>query len=264
LNIQEYISSGILEAYVIGELTDAERVAVEKNVTQYRELQEELARIEEANEALLMKLAVEPPAAVRERIMQAVQPKGKVVPLHTVQVLRWKYAAAASVVIALGASFLAYDYHSKWKNSEFALNDLIAQNKQIAQDYNRVNLRLDKVENDLHVIDNPSFTKVVMKGTPNAPQAMASVYWNKQTKEIFLSIQNLKQLSQQNQYQLWAQIDGKMVDAGVFDGDMAGLVKMKSMLTSEVTVFAVTIEPRGGRPVPTVENLQVAGSLTKG
>ncbi len=128
--------------------------------------------------------------------------------MHTVQVMRWKYAAAASIVIALSASFLAYDYHAKWKNSEFALNDLIAQNKQIAQDYNRVNQRLDKVENDLHVIDNPSFTKVVMKSTPNAPQAMASVYWNKQTKEIFLSIQNLKQLSQQNQYQLWAQIDG--------------------------------------------------------
>ncbi len=127
-----------------------------------------------------------------------------------------------------------------------------------------MNRRLDKVENDLHVIDNPAFTKVVMKGTPNEPQALASVYWNKQTKEIFLSIQNLKHLSQQNQYQLWAQIDGKMVDAGVFDGNITGLIKMKNMLKSEVTVFAVTIEPRGGRPVPTVETLQVAGSLAKG
>ncbi len=53
----------------MGELTDAERVAVEKNVAQYPGLKE-LVRIEEANEALLMKLAVEPPAA--ERIMQAV------------------------------------------------------------------------------------------------------------------------------------------------------------------------------------------------
>lgn len=248
---------------MLGELTDAERAAVEKNLAQYPELRKELTRIEETNESLWMQLAVEPPASVKAKVMEAITPKGKVVQMQTSPVLRWKYAAAASIVVAVGAMYLAYDYHAKWKNSEFALNGLIAQNQQIAQDYNRVNLRLDKMENDLHVIDNPAFTKVIMKGTPNAPQAVASVYWNKQTKEIFLSIQNLRELSQQNQYQLWAEIDGKMVDAGVFDGNIAGLVKMKNVDKSTVTVFAVTIEPRGGKPTPTVETLQVAGSVIK-
>ena len=46
MNINEYISSGILEAYVLGELSDQERISVERNLAQHPELQEELARIE--------------------------------------------------------------------------------------------------------------------------------------------------------------------------------------------------------------------------
>jgi anti-sigma-K factor RskA len=262
LNIQEYISSGVLEAYVLGDLSEMERLGVEKNLVQYPELREELARIEETSEALIMKLAVGPPTSVKEKLMQAIQSEGNVIQMNP-SALPWKYAAAASIVIALAASFLAYDYRSKWKSSEFAFNDLIAQNKQIAEDYNRVNLRLDKVENDLRVIDNPAFTKVIMKGTPNAPRAMASVYWNKQTKEVFLSIQNLKELSQQNQFQLWAIIDGKPVDAGVFDSNVTGLLKMKGIPEGAVT-FAVTIEARGGKPSPTLGTMQVAGNVSQG
>jgi len=261
LNIQEYISSGILEAYVMGELAAIERVALEKDLGQYPELREELARVEEANELLLMKLAIAPPVALKEKVMSAAKPQGKVIKMESS--VNWKYAEVASIALALVASYLAYDYRAKWKNSEFALNDLIAQNRQVAQDYNRVNLRLDKVENDLRVIDNPTFTKVVMKGTANAPQAVASVYWNKQTSEVFVSIQNLRELAHQNQYQLWAEIDGKMVDAGVFDGNVAGLVKMKNVIKGAVS-FNVTIEQRGGSPTPTFATLQLSGAVIKG
>lgn len=262
MNIKEYISSGELEAYALGELTLLERAEVEKNIQQFPELREELAKIEKTSEALLMQMAMEPPVAVKEKVMQSIQPKGKIIPIQGANLLIWKYAAAASIVFSLLTSYLAYDYRSKWKSSEFALSDLIAQNKQIAQEYNRVNLRLDKVENDLHVIDNPGFTKVVMKGTPNAPQALASVYWNQQSNEVYVSIQNLRELSQQNQYQLWAIIDGKPVDAGVFDGNLIGLIKMKD-IAKGAEVFAVTIEPRGGQSSPTLVTMQVAGKVAK-
>jgi anti-sigma-K factor RskA len=175
----------------------------------------------------------------------------------------WKFAAAASISIALIASYFAFDYHAKWKNSEKDLTNLIAQNQRIAQDYNQVNERLDKMENDLKVMDDPRFTRVVMSGTPNAPQSLASVYWNANSKEVYLSIQNMKALAQENQYQLWAIIDGKPVDAGVFDGNMAGLLKMKEIGKGAVT-FAVTIEPRGGKPSPSLETMQVVGNVDKG
>jgi anti-sigma-K factor RskA len=115
----------------------------------------------------------------------------------------------------------------------------------------------------LKIINNPAFNRVVMKGTPNAPGSMASVYWNESTQEVYLSIQEMKQLAQDNQYQLWAIIDGKPVDAGVFDNNFTGLLKMKDIKPGAAT-FAITIEPRGGKASPTLETMQVAGNVVKG
>jgi anti-sigma-K factor RskA len=92
---------------------------------------------------------------------------------------------------------------------------------------------------------------------------MAYVYWNESTEEVYLSIQNMRTLAQENQYQLWAIIDGKPVDAGVFDTNLAGLLKMKA-IGNGAAAFAVTVEPRGGKASPTLETMQVVGNVVKG
>lgn len=268
MNVEEYISSGILEAYAVGELSEQERADVEKNVARYPELRKELLLIEEAQEQLLMKAAVQPRSSVKTNlfaVIDAQQPVNKVVALKQDKshLSFWKFAAAASVTMALITSILALNYWNKWKNTESSLAELIAQNQRVAQDYNTVNKRLDQIEKDLNIINNPAFNRVVMKGTANAPASLASVYWNESTKEVYLSIQQMKELSQGNQYQLWAIVDGKPVDAGVFDPNFAGLLKMKD-ISSGAATFAVTIEPRGGKSTPTLETMQVAGNVVKG
>ena len=50
VNVEAYISSGILEAYALGELSEQERAEVEKNLKQFPALRKELALIEEAQE----------------------------------------------------------------------------------------------------------------------------------------------------------------------------------------------------------------------
>ena len=52
MNVEAYISSGILEAYALGELTGQERAEVEKNLALYPALRKELALIEETQEKL--------------------------------------------------------------------------------------------------------------------------------------------------------------------------------------------------------------------
>jgi anti-sigma-K factor RskA len=274
VNVEAYISSGILEAYVLGELSDQERLEVEKNLKLYPELRKELALIEETQEQLLMKTAIAPRPSVKKSLFEKIDSSKqatKVVQLPTRQpralggesgVGFWKFAVAASVTVALITSYLAYDYRDKWKKTESNLAELTAQNQQMANDYNTVNQRLDAIENDLRVTNNPDFNRILMRGTPNAPGALASVYWNEKTKEVYLSVQDLKKLSQENQYQLWAIIDGKPVDAGVFDSNFTGLLKMKEIGSGAAT-FAVTIEPRGGRPTPSLETMQVAGNVVK-
>jgi anti-sigma-K factor RskA len=266
VNIHEYISSGILEAYALGELSEKERSEVEKNLALYPELREELAQIEAVQESLLLKAAITPRTAVKEKLFAQIdeQPKGKVITLESSSSgYMWKWVAAASVTIALISSYLAYDYRAKLATTQTALDDAIALNQRMASQYNQVNDRIDKIKSKLTITGDPSFQRIVMAGTPNAPDAKAYVYWNESTQEVYLDIKNMKALAQENQYQLWAIIDGKPIDAGVFDGNLAeGLLKMKPISKGAVT-FAVTVEPRGGKPSPTLETMQVAGNVAK-
>lgn len=255
MNIKEYISSGILESYALGELSESERRDVERNLAQYPELRAELSAIEETMEAFLMKAAVAPRAEVKEKVMASINPEVK--EAKVISMTPWRLIAAASVLIAITSSIMAYNYYNNWKTSESTLAELRALNEQVARDYNQVNQRLGDIETQMQVINNPAFERIVMKGTPNAPEALASIYWNKNSQEVFLSVQNLKALAKDQQYQLWAIVDGKPVDMGVFDTSTA-LLKMKT--TGKAAAFAVTIEPRGGKASPTLETMQVLGN----
>jgi anti-sigma-K factor RskA len=265
VNLQEYIASGILESYVLGELSEQQRSEVEKNLARYPELREELALVEAVQEDLLMKAAMKPRASLKAEIFKDIdsKPAAKVVDMKpAANESFWRFAAAASIVLALTASYFAYDFHSKWKKSESNLSDLMAQNQQMAKDYNEVNQKIDKIETDLNVMNSPAFSRVVMKGLPTSPEALATVYWNESSKEVYLSIQNMKALAQENQYQLWAIVDGKPVDAGVFDGNLDRLLKMKDIPSGAIK-FAVTVEARGGKESPTMSTMQVIGDVIK-
>ena len=260
MNVQEYISSGVLESYALGELTGSERLEVEKNLEQHHELRQELARIEETIEAFFMKAGKAPRTGVKEKVIASAVPVRK---LEVNVVSLWRYATAASIVIALTSSIMAYNFWNNWKSTEVSLTELRALNEQVAREYNQVNQRLDDIENGMQIINNPAFRRVVMKGTANSPQALASVYWNSTSHEVFLSVQNLKALAKDQQYQLWAIVDGKPVDMGMFDSPegataLGGMLKMKT--TGKAAAFAVTIEPRGGKTAPSMETMQVLGN----
>lgn len=261
MNIEEYISSGALEAYVLGDLGEKERLEVEKHLREYPRLREELQRIEEAQERMIMAAAVQPPESLKAKVMQKITTasRGNVIPIRTEQKPVWKFAAAASILIAIAASYLAYDYRARWLATRTEYAELAARNQQLAQDFSNMNQRLDKVEGDLLVISDPEFTRILLAGTENAPQSSAYVYWNSASDAVFLKVGNLGALPQGSQYQLWGIVDGKPVDAGVFDGGTEGLIRMKSI--SGASAFAVTIEPSGGNAQPTLNTMQVIGEV---
>ncbi|WP_420316944.1 anti-sigma factor [Ekhidna sp.] len=273
MNIEEYISSGILEAYVMDQLSSAESKEVEKAITEYPELKVELELIELSMESLALATAAKPPPGIKENLMSQVETETKtnnmggeqevpVIPMGNQQSASvWRYAAAASVLIALGSAFMAFNYWNKWRSAEEQLSDLIAQNQQFADNYNQVNQQLDDIQSAVAIMNSSSYKRVVMNGTDNSPDAQATVYWNEASEDVYLSIQNLKALSQDQQYQLWAIIDGKPVDAGVFDpANDRFLVQMKN-IGPNAAAFAVTIEPRGGSENPSLETMQVVGNV---
>lgn len=267
MNVKEYISSGILEAYVLGELSEKESQEVLSIADKHPEVRAEIDLIEEGLEKMAFKTAIKPPSAVKDKLFGTStddQKDSKVIAMNKPEASPyWRYIAAASVSVAVISSVLAYNYWDKWKSTEVELNTLIAQNERVAQDYNHVNQQLDQIEQDLKVINSTEFKRVAMKGTDNSPNGLAYVYWNASSQDVYLSVQNLKNLTEEKQYQLWAIIDGVPVDAGVFNPGDSNLLKMKN-IASGAAAFAVTIEPKGGSVNPTLETMQVVGEVAKG
>ncbi|MEP2025871.1 MAG: anti-sigma factor [Reichenbachiella sp.] len=259
MNIEEYISSGILELYALGELSGAEKAEVERLCETHNEIKQELELIESTMGALANHLAITPPTHLQDKIKGQLALKN-----HETKVLKmpvekqsFNFAIAASVSIAVLASVLAFYFYSQWQSAEDQLAVMITQNQEVADNYQFVNQRLRNLETDVEILGNPNFARVAMNGTENSPESLATVYWNSSTRDVYLKIQNLQALSQDQQYQLWAIVDGVPVDMGVFDSG-SDLLKMKSVASA--AAFAVTIEPLGGSKDPSLETMQVVGT----
>ncbi|MBD2766822.1 anti-sigma factor [Hymenobacter sp. BT664] len=67
--IQDYIESGILEQYALGELSAAEQAAVEAQAARHPEIQAELQRVQEALGFYAEAHALTPPTGMRERVL---------------------------------------------------------------------------------------------------------------------------------------------------------------------------------------------------
>jgi anti-sigma-K factor RskA len=107
-------------------------------------------------------------------------------------------------------------------------------------------------------MSDPNTTVVNMVGTQAAPKSSANVYWDSTNTSVYLVVKNMPKLPSNQQYQLWALIDNKPKDLGVFDAtDDKVILKMKN--TQKAQAFAITIEQKGGSPSPTLQKMQSLG-----
>ncbi|MEO1254264.1 MAG: anti-sigma factor [Bacteroidota bacterium] len=266
MNVEEYISSGILEAYVLDQLSIAERADILSMASKYPEISKEIEKIERSIEALAFATSAEPSKEIKTQLLEKISDRSlnsKATPVISMPSNKslglLKFAAAASVMIASVSIVMAFTYWKKWQGAETQLANMIAENAQFAENYNQVNQQLDNIQDQVTIMSNGAYKRIVMNGTNNSPKAMATVYWNETSAEVYLNIQNLKKLSAGQQYQLWAIIDGKPVNAGVFDNDNL-FVQMKNV-GPNAAAFAVTIEPYGGSKDPSLETMQVLGNV---
>jgi len=258
LNKEEIISSGLLEAYITGDVSDAERQEIENWLREDEDVRKEYEQIQNALEMFAFAHGVQPPGNTRKKIMDRIGAQSKSGSRKRINT--WRYFAAASIIVALTTSIAAYFYWRSWKNTESELLSLLERNEQLAQQYHRTDQQLTDIKKDLDKIVSPEFDRIVLSGTENAPYASAVLYWNAAERQVLLNAASLSELSHDQQYQLWALVDGQPVDAGVFDAKEGTFQNMKQI--DQADAFAITIEPRGGSKAPTLSTMQVFGKAS--
>jgi len=268
MDIKAYIESGIIESYVLGMADDQERAELEQLSRQYPEIRAAIDAFELSLEQNALANAMQPAAHVKANVFTEIAgefsdtidaaPSGKLVSMTTPNMGWLRYVAAASVILlVVSAATNVYFYRQFREVSSEYQALLIEKSSLLAQNQALQAKGLDLYQG-MQIMSDPNYTKVSMPGVKAEENKFATVFWDKKKNEVYLLTNRLPQTSSDTQYQLWAIVGGKPVDAGMVD-ICNGLCKMKNI--SNATAFAITLEKRGGSPTPNLDQLQVFGGV---
>jgi anti-sigma-K factor RskA len=264
LNKEEFISSGLLELYAMRISSPQETQIVEEALKQFPELKLELEDIETSLEEYAQAKAIEPSPSVKGKIMQSIFADSQkeenentpVIPINKKNVIPvfYKWIAAASIILLIGSIVVNYNYYEKYHDTK--------QQLQVAQQTIKQQQKSNQAMNqDMQIVTNKYAEPVVLKGTPKAPDAVAKIFWMKNTGDVYINPTNLPQAPAGKQYQLWAIVDGKPVDGGMIITEKGTyhIQKMKSF--GKADAFAITLEKSGGSPTPTMSEMVVIAKM---
>lgn len=267
MNTQDIISSGIIESYVLGTASPEEVAMLGCMQQSFPEIKAAIAEAQQSVEQLAAHLAVTPSAGLKEKIWsrleaETIAEQVPVAPAPAVKAeapakssksIAWKgWAMAASVLLVLSiAGNIYYNQDNAHKERELAA--ITAQQKE--QD-----LKIAATESRLAMLSQPEMKVVRLKGAEQHAAAHAVVYWNETTKQVYLDAAAMPKAPDGKQYQLWAMVDGKPVDAGLYTAGQ-DINKVLSTIP-KAEAFAITLENAGGSPVPTLSQLYVIGTVS--
>ncbi|MBS1612648.1 MAG: anti-sigma factor [Bacteroidetes bacterium] len=271
MDIRAIIESGELELYVMDRLPAAETAQIDKLRVAHSELNEEIRRIEDTLIAFATAQAIRPSANLKNKIAAqlnfADEPAQTVTPNTTAPETKvitmvppaYRFMAAASVALIIGLGASTFYYYSKYNEANSNLLAMRTEQNVLANQVKYQKEQSEAMQQQLAVVSDPTNKAIVLKGLPIAPNAQAVVYWNNETGKAYINSTNLPALAANEQYQLWAIVDGKPVDMGVVDKDSVFNIAKD---VKGAVAFAITVEPLGGKATPTLEKMYVLGNVT--
>ena len=115
-------------------------------------------------------------------------------------------------------------------------------------------VQLEDLRNQYIVLNNPNTKKYSINGNKKAKELKAVAYVNPVKKLSYINVSHLPELPEDQCYQMWAEVNGELVNLGVIKqfGDKERLMALPY---GEDAVGYITIEPQGGNQSPTVQNI---------
>jgi anti-sigma-K factor RskA len=271
-DLKSYIESGILELYVLGDVTPDEKLQVEEMASKHPAIKAELDEIERSMELYAENNAVEPSEHLRSKILNSILTnfgddstftskteaiKNNVIALSVAKASSfYKYAFAACLALLIASVVALVSIYNKLQQSNTQIAALQLDKQHFA---NTVSLK----DGELEVLQDASFKFLKLQGTAKAPAARLTLAWSPAKQKVWIDMKSVKMPENDNshQYQLWALVAGKPVNLGVFDksSDTTDMKEMKSIASADA--FAVTLEPRGGSATPTMDRMMVIGKF---
>ncbi|GHA32756.1 hypothetical protein GCM10007103_12750 [Salinimicrobium marinum] len=261
MDIKKYISSGILELYVYGALSESESAEVSRILKKYPEVRAEVEEIEEALITLSGAAAPKNPEFLLQSIKEKLSKRIVTIPVETKRTNWSAYLGWAASIVFLFGLFLLFDENQDLKESLQALQlDKVQLETAITEARNDT----EKTRELLNAFRDRNVIKVPLPGQEIAPQAYAAAYWDKDENITYIDGKDLPEPPRGMVYQVWSLKINPLVPSSIgllneFERDENKVFKLENPNVSEG--FGITLEPAGGSETPTLERLYALGTV---
>lgn len=250
--ITTFLNSGLLDKYLLGNTTADETVIVESYIARHPEIENTYNTMQHNLEVVAKANAVEAPKSILNNILDELD-DAPVVKLNSANKHKkwYKFSIAASVAALLfaGTSYFYYNHNQKLSNeNQVVVDELFDLRSDIEQN----NKMLDKVMRQLLKLNNPETEKYIIKGNERAKDLKTVAYINPKEKTSMIDVVSLPELPEEQCYQIWAELQGKMVNLGILDKADRQLRNIPYM--EDALALSITIEPKGGNAIASVQN----------
>lgn len=252
---KDIIDSGMLEQYLLGELPNEQALMLEKQLASDPELKAYYDTIEENLEQMAFENAVVPPSDIKNALMDAVNDASTIKDITASNTTNRSnlskflaIAAGFSLIFLLSSLWLYTEWNSNKNELNLTQEKVLSQQEQIAA----LEAELKTSELLAIILKDPNTEQFSLKTNKRLPGGKAVAYINHENQYAVVNPQKLPPLLENRTYQMWADVNGEMINMGVID-------KEKDVVVLEyipdATSLNITVEPAGGSEHATVEQL---------
>lgn len=261
MDTKEYIASGILELYVYGLLSEAENIEVSSMAKNHPEINDEIIAIEKAIVALSSSFSPFHSVANFEKIKSKLELKhSDVIQMKPAKNWSQYMGWAAAIVLMVGIGY-QYNQQNQSNNQVVTIGN---EKDKLTKELNTLEQKNKAVETSLAVIRDDKNTVVALSGQAVNPKSFAKVYWNKETKVVYVDAAGLPEPPKGMVYQVWALKLNPLTPTsiGLLDNFDSNNQKIFAVEDAEnADAFGITLEPAGGSLSPTMEQLYTLGKV---
>jgi len=265
MNKDQFLASGLLEQYALGITSEEESALVKQYLNTFPEVRSEYTSMRKALDQYAKQYAIHPPEVLRNRVMEAVdqqniqsQDNNEPVPGgrggNTTQSGWSRYLIyVALLLMGIGLFFLdrKADGLQQELSNQTVLLDACQEERENLESTNKVFAFLKHGETK----------QINLEGTPLSPEMRLVAYWNEAASKAYLNPVNLPSPPEGKQYQVWADVDGKMISVGLLNRDLPLDQLATISFIEKAESLNLTLEPEGGSEEPTVSYLVANGII---
>ncbi|MBJ7879077.1 anti-sigma factor [Gelidibacter salicanalis] len=246
--LQFFMESGLLDNYILGTTTFDENLEVESYIAEFPEVAQEYERLQDNLEILAKASSVEAPKFILDDVLQEISEATPVVQM-TPRVQRkrtpwFSIAASIAALIFAGTAFLLYEQNMTLNTENQVVVDEIFD---LRSDIEENNNKLENVMLQFMKLNNPETEKYVLRGNARAKNLKTVAYINAVDKTSMIDVVSLPKLPENQSYQIWAELQDRMVNLGILDESER---KLKTIPYMENALgLSITIEPKSGSQI---------------